>query len=92
MGGGQAIIELHGAEHVRQLLGVYEGYLERNAGSGLSDASDNVRRGIFVFLGAAGVPPGKVGSENQTDLARLVDVLSTPSEAVQRSVANCLPR
>ena len=92
MGGGQAIIELHGAEHVRQLLGVYEGYLERNAGSGLSDAqSDNVRRGIAVFLGALACHLEKSDPKIRQILARLVDVLSTPSEAVQRSVANCLP-
>ena len=92
MGGGQAIIELHGAEHVKQLLGVYEGYLERNAGSGLSDAqSDNVRRGIAVFLGALACHLEKSDPKIRQILARLVDVLSTPSEAVQRSVANCLP-
>ena len=58
MRGGRAMIELHGAQHVQQLLGVYEGYFDRatrggGAGDGLTDAqTDNTRQGVAVFLGS----------------------------------------
>jgi hypothetical protein len=34
MRGGRAMIELHGAQHVQQLLGVYEGYFDRATRAG----------------------------------------------------------
>ena len=57
MRGGRAMIELHGAQHVQQLLGVYEGYFDRATRSGgagdLTDAqTDNTRQGVAVFLGS----------------------------------------
>ena len=94
MRGGRAMIELHGAQHVQQLLGVYEGYFDRatRAGAELSDAqTDNVRQGVAVFLGSLASHLEKDDPRARRILARLVDVLSTPSEAVQRSVADCLP-
>ena len=97
MRGGRAMIELHGAQHVQQLLGVYEGYFDRATRAGgaqteLSDAqTDNVRQGVAVFLGSLASHLEKDDPRARRILARLVDVLSTPSEAVQRSVADCLP-
>ena len=97
MRGGRAMIELHGAQHVQQLLGVYEGYFDRatrggGAGDGLTDAqTDNTRQGVAVFLGSLAGHLEKDDPRARRVLARLVDVLSTPSEAVQRSVADCLP-
>ena len=92
MRGGRAMIELHGAEHVRQLLGVYEGYFDRGGGAGLSDArGDFVRRGVAVFLGALACHLERDDPKVRQILKRLVDVLATPSEQVQRSVADCLP-
>ena len=94
MAGGKTMIERHGAEHVRQLLSVYEGYFDRQAtgNSGQSEAqSDNVRQGVVVFLGALACHLDKEDPKIRQILARLVAVLSTPSEAVQRSVADCLP-
>jgi alkylhydroperoxidase/carboxymuconolactone decarboxylase family protein YurZ len=98
MNGGKEMIELHGAEHVQQLLGVYEGYFDRQANNNSAGAaaqsqasSDNVRQGVVVFLGALACHLDKEDPKIRQILSRLVAVLSTPSEAVQRSVANCLP-
>ena len=96
MRGGRAMIELHGAQHVQQLLGVYEGYFDRATRSGgagdLTDAqTDNTRQGVAVFLGSLAAHLEQTDPRLRQILARLVDVLSTPSEAVQRSVADCLP-
>ena len=96
MRGGREMIELHGAQHVHQLLGVYEGYFDRAARSGgagdLTDAqTDNTRQGVAVFLGSLAGHLERTDPRLRQILARLVDVLSTPSEAVQRSVADCLP-
>ena len=94
MTGGRAMIDLHGAEHVQQLLGVYEGYFDRGAaaGSGLSESqNDFVRQGVVVFLGALACHLPREDPKIRQILSRLVAVLSTPSEAVQRAVADCLP-
>ena len=96
MTAGRDMIELHGAEQVQQLLPVYEKYFDKQAaggGGGAEDEakSDNVRQGVVVFLGALACHLDAADPKIRQILARLVSVLSTPSEAVQRSVSDCLP-
>ena len=96
MTAGRNMIELHGAEQVQQLLPVYEKYFDKQAaggGGGAEDEakSDNVRQGVVVFLGALACHLDAADPKIRQILARLVSVLSTPSEAVQRSVSDCLP-
>ena len=90
---GRTMIDAHGAEHTQQLLAVYEAYFDRGGSrSDLSEeAEDHVRQGVVVFLGALAVHLEKDDEKVRAILTRLLEVLSTPSEAVQRSVADCLP-
>jgi len=90
---GRAMIDAHGAEHTQQLLTVYEAYFDRSGSrNDLSEeAEDHVRQGVIVFLGALAVHLDKDDVKVRAILTRLLEVLSTPSEAVQRSVADCLP-
>lgn len=90
---GRTMIDAHGAEHTQQLLAVYEAYFDRGGSrSDLSEeAEDHVRQGVIVFLGALAVHLDKDDEKVRAILTRLLEVLSTPSEAVQRSVADCLP-
>lgn len=90
---GRTMIDAHGAEHTQQLLAVYEAYFDRGGSrSDLSEeAEDHVRQGVVVFLGALAVHLDKDDEKVRAILTRLLEVLSTPSEAVQRSVADCLP-
>jgi hypothetical protein len=99
MAAGQTVLDTHGAEHVALLLPVFESCLDRDdaaaSGGALSyeqeAEADRVREGIAVFLGtlARHLPQGdpKVAVVVQ----RLMEVLRTPSEPVQRAVANCFP-
>ena len=94
MTAGRAMIELHGAEQVQALLPVYEKYFDKQAAQGGADdeaKSDNVRQGVVVFLGALACHLDAADPKIRQILARLVSVLSTPSEAVQRSVSDGLP-
>jgi len=90
---GRTMIDAHGAEHTQQLLAVYEAYFDRGGsrGSLSEEAEDQVRQGVIVFLGALAVHLDKEDDKVRAILTRLLEVLSTPSEAVQRSVADCLP-
>ena len=94
MTAGRAMIELHGAEQVQALLPVYEKYFDKQAAQGGADdeaKSDNVRQGVVVFLGALACHLDAADHKIRQIIARLVSVLSTPSEAVQRSVSDGLP-
>lgn len=90
---GRTMIDAHGAEHTQQLLAVYEAYFDRGGSRGTltEEAEDQVRQGVVVFLGALAVHLDKEDEKVRAILTRLLEVLSTPSEAVQRSVADCLP-
>lgn len=90
---GRSMIDAHGAEHTQQLLAVYEAYFDRGGSRGTlsEEVEDHVRQGVVVFLGALAVHLNKDDEKVRTILTRLLEVLSTPSEAVQRSVADCLP-
>ena len=90
---GRLMIDAHGAEHTQQLLAVYEAYFDRGGSRGnlSEEAEDHVRQGVIVFLGALAVHLDKEDEKVRAILTRLLEVLSTPSEAVQRSVADCLP-
>ena len=93
MGGGQGAGEyrMNWAENrieISMLSGTTQVVIEY-----ISDEakSDNVRQGVVVFLGALACHLDAADPKIRQILARLVSVLSTPSEAVQRSVSDGLP-
>ena len=90
---GVAIVDAAGLPAAPTMLPLFESYLERKAASGgLSEEQyDYVRQGAVVFLGtlARHLDPGNPKVKSIVDT--LIEVLKTPSEAVQRSVSDCLP-
>jgi hypothetical protein len=95
MDAGQQVMDQHGKDHVSLLLPVFEGCLDRDATTLKSleeeEEEDRVREGVAVFLGtlARHLPQGDPKVATMVD--RLLQVLRTPSEPVQRAVANCFP-
>ncbi|CAI7810608.1 unnamed protein product [Closterium sp. NIES-54] len=86
---GSAIINRHGKENVGLLLPIFENYLDRKADN--EHSYDLVREGVVVFLGALAKHLAPEDPKVALILARLLEVLNTPSEAVQRAVSDCLP-
>jgi hypothetical protein len=96
---GVGIIDTHGSANVAALLPIFENYLNGQAGgasraaSGGSDEAhrDYVRAGVVVLLGALAKHLEKDDPKVRVIVQRLVEILATPSETVQRSVSDCLP-
>ena len=89
---GMAIVDAHGAANSGPLQQIFENFLGQPSDSSADEESrDRVRAGVVVMLGALGKHLPKEEPKLRLILGRLLDVLSTPSETVQRSVADCLP-
>ena len=93
VGAGVAIVDSAGASIAPTMLPLFDSYLERKAAAdGLSETQyDYVRQGAVVFLGTVARHLDPDNPKVKSILDTLVEVLTTPSEAVQRSVSDCLP-
>ncbi|KAI1721194.1 protein ILITYHIA [Ditylenchus destructor] len=76
-----------GKDHVEELLSFLEDKLDNLPSDG---QLDNLHQGLIILIGSLARH-----LENDTKIrkivARLIEALSTPSQQVQESVANCLP-
>ena len=90
---GCAIIDAHGQAHLATLQPMLENYLSQQVqeDSELEAQRDHVRAGVVVLLGALAKHLPKDDPQVRRIITRLEEVLSVPSEAVQRSVSDCLP-
>ena len=97
---GSTLIDAHGSGNAVALLPIFDNYMSQNgqvattrpvAGGADEMQRDFVRAGVVVLLGALAKHLEKDDPKVRSILDRLVEVLSTPSEAVQRSVSDCLP-
>ena len=97
---GSVLIDAHGSGNAVALLPIFDSYMSQDgqvattrAAAGGADElqRDFVRAGVVVLLGALAKHLEKDDPKVRSILDRLVEVLSTPSEAVQRSVSDCLP-
>ncbi|KAG0555734.1 hypothetical protein KC19_11G000200 [Ceratodon purpureus] len=86
---GVAIIDKQGSENVGLLLPILENYLDKKAAD--EERYDLVREGVVIFMGALAKHLSLDASKGSIILERLLEVLNTPSEAVQRAVSDCLP-
>ncbi|TVY21703.1 eIF-2-alpha kinase activator GCN1 [Lachnellula arida] len=84
-----AIIALHGKDKVEDLMKTFEHTLE--APDKGSEFADRVNEAVIIMYGALArhLKAGDVRVPKVVD--RLLETLSTPSEAVQYAVAECLP-
>ncbi|CAM6126914.1 unnamed protein product [Calypogeia fissa] len=86
---GVAIVDKQGKDNVALLLPIFENYLEKKSAD--EERYDLVREGVVIFLGALAKHLSVDDSKVTAILERLLEVLNTPSESVQRAVSNCLP-
>lgn len=85
---GIMIIDKHGRENVSLLFPIFENYLNKKASD--EEKYDLVREGVVIFTGALAKHLAKDDPKVHAVVEKLLDVLNTPSEAVQRAVSNCL--
>ncbi|KAL3681502.1 hypothetical protein R1sor_024458 [Riccia sorocarpa] len=86
---GVAIIDKQGKDNVGLLLPIFENYLDKKSAD--EERYDLVREGVVIFLGALAKHLSKDDPKVSLILERLLEVLNTPSESVQRAVSSCLP-
>ncbi|KAJ8616836.1 hypothetical protein MRB53_036208 [Persea americana] len=85
---GIMIIDKHGRDNVSLLFPIFENYLNKKASD--EEKYDLVREGVVIFTGALAKHLAKDDPKVHAVIEKLLDVLNTPSEAVQRAVSNCL--
>ncbi|CAA7390601.1 unnamed protein product [Spirodela intermedia] len=85
---GIVIIDRHGKENVSLLFPIFENYLNKKASN--EEKYDLIREGVVIFTGALAKHLAKDDAKVHDVVEKLLDVLNTPSEAVQRAVSDCL--
>ncbi|CAN6287018.1 unnamed protein product [Urochloa humidicola] len=85
---GILIIDRHGKENVPLLFPIFDSYLNKKASD--EETYDLVREGVVIFTGALAKHLSKDDPKVHSVIEKLLDVLNTPSEAVQRAVSDCL--
>ncbi|KAG8380391.1 hypothetical protein BUALT_Bualt06G0010500 [Buddleja alternifolia] len=85
---GIMIIDKHGRDNVSLLFPIFENYLNKKASD--EESYDLVREGVVIFTGALAKHLSKGDPKVHAVVEKLLDVLNTPSEAVQRAVSSCL--
>ncbi|KAL3812577.1 hypothetical protein ACJIZ3_013845 [Penstemon smallii] len=85
---GIMIIDKHGKDNVALLFPIFENYLNKKASD--EERYDLVREGVVIFTGALAKHLAKGDPKVHSVVEKLLDVLNTPSEAVQRAVSTCL--
>ena len=83
-----AIVDLHGKECVATLLPVFEDFLDKAPNN--SDF-DLIRQAVVILMGSLARHLDKDDKRINPIVQRLLAALSTPSQQVQESVANCIP-
>jgi hypothetical protein len=83
------IIALHGKDKVEELMKTFEGTLE--APDKGSEFADRVNEAVIIMYGALARHLKHGDARVPKVVERLLETLSTPSEAVQYAVAECLP-
>uniref|UniRef100_A0AC34R7U8 Uncharacterized protein n=1 Tax=Panagrolaimus sp. JU765 TaxID=591449 RepID=A0AC34R7U8_9BILA len=78
--------------HGQQCIGTLLPYLETKlTNAPKTEDGDHIRQGLVVLMGTLGMYLGNEPNRVVQIFKTLIEALSTPSESVQRSVANCLP-
>lgn len=83
------IIAIHGKDKVEELMKTFEVTLE--APDKGSEFADRVNEAVIIMYGALARHLKQGDDRVPQVVQRLLDTLSTPSEAVQYAVAECLP-
>ncbi|PWA68142.1 ILITYHIA [Artemisia annua] len=87
---GIMIIDKHGKDNVSLLFPIFENYLNKKASASDEEKYDLVREGVVIFTGALAKHLSQDDPKVHTVVEKLLEVINTPSEAVQRAVSSCL--
>ncbi|KAI9187021.1 hypothetical protein LWI28_023460 [Acer negundo] len=85
---GIKIIDKHGKDNVSLIFPIFEDYLNKKASD--EEKCNLVCEGVVMFLGALAKHLEMDDCKVHTVVEKLLDVINTPSEAVQRAVSTCL--
>ncbi|XP_021856006.2 protein ILITYHIA-like [Spinacia oleracea] len=85
---GILIIYKHRRDIVSLLFPIFENYLNKKASD--EEMYDLVREGVVIFTGAMAKHLGKDDPKVHSVVEKLLGVLNTHSEVVQRAVSSCL--
>nr|KAJ0197003.1 hypothetical protein LSAT_V11C700360160 [Lactuca sativa] len=85
---GIMIIDKHGKDNVSLLFPIFENYLNKKAS--YEEKYDLVRECVVIFTGALAKHLSKDDPKVHAVVEKLLEVINTPSEAVQRAVSSCL--
>ncbi|CAI9282332.1 unnamed protein product [Lactuca saligna] len=85
---GIMIIDKYEKDNVSLLFPIFENYLNKMASD--EEKYDLVREGVVIFTGALAKHLSKDDPKVHTVVEKLLEVINTPSEAVQRAVSSCL--
>lgn len=89
---GKVVIAAHGEANTETLLKVFEGYFDKPPDRTVSEEiQDYAKSGAVVFLASLAVHLDSSDPKVKQILERLLEVLETPSESVQRKVADAFP-
>ena len=89
---GKMVIAAHGESNTETLLKVFEGYFDKPSDRNVSEEiQDYAKSGAVVFLASLAVHLDSSDPKVKQILERLLEVLETPSESVQRKVADAFP-
>ncbi|CAH0556041.1 unnamed protein product [Brassicogethes aeneus] len=82
------IVDLHGKDTVGTLWPVFDDFMGKSSKSAHYDA---VKQAVVILMGSLARHLDKDDVRIKPIVMRLIQALSTPSQTVQESVANCLP-
>ncbi|GBF89654.1 hypothetical protein Rsub_02372, partial [Raphidocelis subcapitata] len=87
---GVAVVDLKGADLAGSLMPLFGRYLEKRAGARDEGRYDLLREGVVVLMGTLAAHLQQGDAERAAIVETLLDVLDTPSEAVQRAASGRL--
>ncbi|KAI8915645.1 armadillo-type protein [Gorgonomyces haynaldii] len=86
---GLAGLEAHGKQYTKDLLQLFDQYLDRPAEA--TEKHDLIREGVVILLGTLAQYLESSDNRVSSVLKTLIETLNTPSEVVQVAVGECLP-
>lgn len=85
------IIAQQGLAHMGTIIPILENYLDKPPPSNLPpEISDQVREAVVIFLGTLARHLSADDPKVREVVDRLLEVLKTPAESVQKAVSQCL--